>query len=65
MGEVFDHAGIEDTKENRKRADMHIREVLGLRREKCGEVWKELKGWLSDGDKRTFLEDKLREAFKE
>jgi len=38
LGDLFAAAGIENTKENRKRADGFIREIIGMTGESCPVV---------------------------
>jgi len=64
LGDLFAAAGIENTKENRKRADGFIREILGMTGERCPVVWREAKTRLADPDKSLELADRLRQAFK-
>lgn len=63
LGDLFTAAGIEDTKENRKRADGFIRESLAMAGEGCPVVWREVKTRLADPDKSLGLADRLRQAF--
>lgn len=63
LGELFAAAGVENTKENRKRADLFIREILAVKEEGCPVVWREVKGRLVDPDKSLELADRLRQAF--
>lgn len=63
LGDLFAAAGIENTKENRKRADGFIREIIGMVGEDCPVVWRELKTRLADPDRSQELAPRLREAF--
>ena len=48
------------TKEERKEVDMAIRSALGKKStDKCNNVWKEVKIWLNDNEKKQELELKL------
>jgi hypothetical protein len=48
------------TKEDRRRVDMAVRSVVGKENgEKCPEVWKEVKIWLQDEEKKQALVDAL------
>lgn len=50
-----------ETKEDRKEVDLAIREVIGKSSgDKCNEVWREVKLWLEDEEKKKELADKLR-----
>jgi len=63
LGELFAAADIENTKENRKRADGFIREIVAMKEEGCPVVWREVKSRLADPDKGLELADRLRQAF--
>lgn len=63
LGDLFALAGIENTKENRKRADGFIQEIIAMKEEGCPVVWREVKTWLADPDKSLELADRLRQAF--
>lgn len=63
LGDLFAAAEIENTKENRKRADSFIREIIGMKEEGCPAVWREVKTRLADPDKSPELADRLRQAF--
>ncbi|MGA9351631.1 MAG: hypothetical protein WBW48_22885 [Anaerolineae bacterium] len=65
LGDVFFEAGIEDNWENRKLADKHIREIVGKVDEDCPDVWREVKAWLKDIEKRRRLVECLREKMQE
>lgn len=63
MKDFLHELGIEpETKEERKEIDLAIREAVEKKRDdKCNEVWKEVKIWLSDDKKRMLLQSKLKE----
>ena len=61
LKDIFDKAGVEFTKENRKRADKHFKKWLG--KTNCPETWKELKKRLSDSADREEVIKSLRSAF--
>jgi hypothetical protein len=63
LGDLFASAGIANTKENRKKADGFIRDILGVAGEGCPVVWREVKGRLADPAKGLELADRLRQAF--
>jgi len=65
LGNLLALAGIEDTKDNRKRADGFIREIIAMVEEDCPIVWREVKSRLADPDKSLELADRLRQAFAE
>lgn len=51
-----------ETKEDRKEIDQNIREIIGKNsNDKCNEVWREVKIWLQDPDKKQELNEKLKE----
>jgi hypothetical protein len=50
-----------ETKEERKSVDLAIREAIGKNSgDKCNEVWKEVKVWLQDENKKKELALKLK-----
>jgi len=50
-----------ETKEERKNADLAIREVLGMsKNDKCNVVWREFKIWLQDEEMKRKLADNLK-----
>jgi len=57
---LFEEAGLEDNRANRKIADKMAREMLGQPDAECPIVWKEVKVWMADNDKRTRLVQGLR-----
>ncbi|PKL72855.1 MAG: hypothetical protein CVV29_06520 [Methanobacteriales archaeon HGW-Methanobacteriales-2] len=64
MKEVLEAADLhpEDKKE-RKEVDLAIREVVGMKPEdRCNVVWKEVKVWLQDEDKKNQLTAELKAA---
>ena len=63
LGDLFAAAGIENTKENRKRADGFIRDITAMEGEGCPVVWPEVKSRLADADRSLELADRLRQAF--
>ena len=51
------------TKEERKHIDLMIREIIGKNKEdKCNEVWKEVKNWLNEPEKKQKLTQKLKSS---
>jgi len=61
LKEVFDKAGFEFTKENKRQADKHFKQWLG--KTKCSETWKELKTRLENPAKKEEVIKNLRAAF--
>jgi len=54
-----------ETKEERKEVDLMIREAIGKKdSDKCNDVWREVKIWLNDEDKKLELESTLKEYNK-
>ncbi|HOK53605.1 MAG TPA: hypothetical protein PLU88_03020 [Armatimonadota bacterium] len=43
LQDILEVAGLENNKENRKRLDMVIRQILNLDGLNCPDVWKEVK----------------------
>ncbi len=63
LKDIFAEAGVEVTRENRKRIDRAIHEALGLSEEDCPVVWEKLKQEvMGDEAKRRALARKVREA---
>ncbi len=58
----LDELGIPaGTKKERKQVDLAVREVVGKNiTHRCNEVWKEVKVWLQDTDKKQLLLESLR-----
>lgn len=53
-----------ETKEDRKEIDQNIRGIIGKNSsDKCNEVWKEVKTWLQDPDKKQELKENLKETY--
>ncbi|MGZ7069087.1 MAG: hypothetical protein ACXVHT_12350 [Methanobacterium sp.] len=49
------------TKEERKHIDLTIREIIGKNSDdKCNEVWREVKVWLNEPEKKQELTEKLK-----
>jgi hypothetical protein len=64
MKEVLEAADLhpEDKKE-RKEVDLAIRELVAMKPEdRCNVVWKEVKVWLQDEDKKNQLTAELKAA---
>jgi len=54
-----------ETKEERKEVDLMIREAISKKdSDKCNDVWREVKIWLNDKDKKLELESTLKEYNK-
>ncbi len=50
-----------ETREDRKKVDLYIREVIGRKPEdKCNEVWKDVKIWLNNEEKEKILKENLK-----
>lgn len=48
-------------KKDRKEVDLAIRKVVGkTEKDKCNEVWKEVKLWLQDEEKKELLVENLK-----
>lgn len=60
MKEVFERAGIEVTKENRKEIDRVIHAIVGVEYKNCSPTWKAVKEHLAE-DEGAFIE-RLRSA---
>ncbi len=54
---------IPKTKEERKEIDLTIREAIGKdASDKCNVVWKEVKIWINNEDKKTELVNALKNS---
>lgn len=61
LGQVFREAGLEPkTKDERKKIDLAVRETVGKSGVRCPEVWKEIKTWLLEPEKRQQLIRELK-----
>ncbi|KAF5055520.1 hypothetical protein DSECCO2_376840 [anaerobic digester metagenome] len=62
MKEVLDAADLHpENKKERKEVDLAIREVVGMKPEdRCNVVWKEVKLWLQDENKKQHLTTSLK-----
>ncbi len=50
-----------ETKEQRKHADLAIRNAIGMNKnDKCNVVWREVKVWLQDEEKKQKLADNIK-----
>ncbi len=61
LKEIFEKAGIEFTKENKRQADKHFKRWLG--KATCSETWKELKPRLENPAKKEEIIKDLQAAF--
>jgi hypothetical protein len=62
MKSFLTELGLEtETKEERKEIDLAIRKAIGKKStDQCNMVWKEVKVWLSDENKKSELKNKLK-----
>ena len=60
MKDVFENAGVEVTKENRKDIDRKIHSIVGVEYKNCSATWREVKRRIAD-DEEAFV-DELRAA---
>jgi hypothetical protein len=65
MKDFLADTGLEtETKEERKDIDLAIRKVVGKKSsDKCNVVWKEVKTWLENDEKKVKLEYELKTSF--
>lgn len=61
---IFEKAGIEVTKENRRKIDAVIRNVLGVKSGDCPQVWKEVKKRIAE-DEAGFVSELKRRWSKQ
>jgi len=57
MKDVFEEAGVEVTKENKKEIDRKIHAILGVEYKDCSTTWKQVKARLAD-DKGAFIDER-------
>jgi len=60
MSEVFDKAGVEVSKENKKDIDRKIHSIVGVSYKNCSATWKEVKKRIAE-DEENFIKT-LKEA---
>lgn len=60
LGQIFGKAGIEVTKEDRRKVDRAIHSIVGVEYKNCSAAWKEVKKRMAE-DEEDFV-SKLREA---
>ena len=62
MNPFLGELGIEpETRKERKDIDLPIRAIVGKSsKDRCNEVWKEVKVWLQDDGKKKILANKLK-----
>lgn len=59
----FKSLGIKVTKDNAEEIEREIGRTVGREGEHCPAIWKEMKAWLEDPEKKARLEGDLRERF--
>lgn len=65
MRDVFEEAGVEVTKENKKEIDRIIHEMVDVDYKNCSLAWKEVKEHIKvDEDARNLFIERLKEALK-
>ena len=65
MRDVFEEAGVEVTKENKKEIDRIIHEMVDVDYKNCSLAWKEVKEHIKvDEDARILFIERLKEALK-
>ena len=61
---LFEDRGIEQTPENKRKMQRELREITGVESKKCWDIWKSVKPWVADDEKKKILDEKLRGAFR-
>ncbi len=56
MKDVFERAGVEVTKENRKDVDRVIHSIVGVEYKSCPDTWRAVKAMLAENED-TFIHD--------
>jgi hypothetical protein len=59
---VFEEAGIQVKKENRKKIDEAIHDIMGVDYKNCSETWKQVKDIMKDDESREAFVLKLRNS---
>jgi len=59
---VFEEAGITVTKENRKKIDELIHNIVGVDYKNCPETWKQVKTIIGRDESRQIFISKLKNA---
>ncbi|MBA7631449.1 hypothetical protein ES703_38980 [subsurface metagenome] len=54
MKDVFERAGVEVTKENRKEVDRVVHSIVGVEYKSCPDTWRAVKAKLAE-DEDTFI----------
>jgi len=60
IDDLLKSCGIQRTKENSKEIQEEIRRIIGVKSRHCSVIWKKLKVWLVDEEKKKILENQLR-----
>ena len=60
LDELLKAAGIQKTVENAREIQEEIRRIIGVKSRDCPDIWKELKVWLGNEEKKKTLENQLR-----
>lgn len=61
MKDIFNKAGVEVTKENRKDIDRKIHSIVGVEYKNCSATWREVKKRIAEDEEAfiTMLKDAL------
>ena len=59
LQQVFEKAGLEVTKENKREIDRAIHSIVGVSYKNCSATWKEVKKRLAEGEERFISELKI------
>jgi len=62
LQEIFEEARITVTKENRKKIDETIHNIVGVDYKNCPETWKQVKTMISKAESRQLFISKLVDA---
>jgi hypothetical protein len=60
MGDIFEEAGIEVTKDNKKDVDRKVHEIAGVPYKDCPAAWAAVKAMKADEAGRGELIDRLK-----
>lgn len=60
MKDVFERAGVEITKENRKEVDRVIHSIVGVEYKSCPDTWRVVKAMLAEDEDAFILDLRAR-----
>lgn len=64
LGELFEELDLEQTTENKRKMQKELWRITGIESKKCWDIWKEVKIWLADDEKKALMIKQLKEAVR-